>query len=61
MVTIKTQQNLVEVPRHLVALVGVDNLCVYKTGNILIIAKDRATEKIREIVKQLKNENSKYL
>ena len=61
LVTEDSHNNLVDVPDQLVALVGVDNLCVYKTGNILIIAKDSATEKIRGIVSQLKKENSPYL
>lgn len=61
LVTEDARNNLVDVPKHLVALVGVDDLCVYKSDDVIIIAKNSATEKIRAIVNQLKKENSPYL
>lgn len=57
LVSVDSQNNLVDIPDMLVALVGVNNLCITKKDNILVIAKDTRTEQIRDVVKQLKKEN----
>lgn len=56
-VSVDASNNLVNAPDLLVALVGVSNLCINKTGNILVIAHEKATEKIRDVVDKLKKDN----
>jgi len=61
-VTVNSSNNLVSVKDKLVALVGVNNLCIVETNDTLLITKRDQAEKVRQIVAQLKNtENSKYL
>lgn len=57
LVSVDANNNLVDAPDLLVALVGVSDLCINKTGNILVIAHEKATEKIRSVVEQLKKEH----
>ncbi len=53
---IKTEStnNLVDVPKKLVALIGVHDLCIVETDEVLLITKREEAEKVRDIVKQLK-------
>lgn len=62
-VTIDAFNNLVEVPAHrLVALVGVNNLCIVEHGNSLIIIERSKVEKIKEVIKVLHHKKLiKYL
>jgi len=61
-VTVDSNNNLVNVKDKLVALIGVNNLCIVETNDTLLITKRDQAEKVRQIVAQLKNsENSKYL
>ncbi len=46
--------NLVDVPGKLVALVGVDNLCVVEVDDALLITKREDAENVRNIIKLLK-------
>lgn len=55
---IASQNNLIDVPGKLVALVGVDNLCVVEVDDALLIVNRSATEDVRGIVKLLKQRNS---
>lgn len=48
------RNNLVDVPHKMVALVGVDDLCVVETADALLIVKRDQAEHVRGIVKQLK-------
>ena len=48
--------NLVDVPDKLVALVGVNDLCVVQTKDVLLIAHANESENVRAIVKQLKEQ-----
>lgn len=61
---IKTEStnNLVDVPKKIVALVGVNDLCIVETDEVLLIIKRDEAEKVRDIVKQLKQkELNEYL
>ena len=61
-IQINARNNLVDVPKRLVALVGVDDLCVVETDDALVITKRSEVEKIREVVGQLKkNKQIEYL
>ncbi len=51
---INASNSLVDVPDKLVALIGVDDLCVVETNDTLLIAKRSDVEKVREVVAQLK-------
>ncbi|MCL4229787.1 mannose-1-phosphate guanylyltransferase [Candidatus Dependentiae bacterium] len=51
----ESQNSLVDVPDRLVALVGVDDLCVVDTGEILLVAKRQEAEKVKMIVQTLKD------
>lgn len=48
--------NLVNVPKKLVALIGVQDLCIVETDEVLLITKREESEKVREIVKQIKQQ-----
>jgi mannose-1-phosphate guanylyltransferase/mannose-6-phosphate isomerase len=61
-IQINAHNSLVEVPKKLVVLVGVDDLCVVETDDALVIAKRSEVEKVREVVGQLKaNKQVEYL
>lgn len=61
-ITIEAQNNLVDVPDQLVALVGVDDLCVVKTGDVLLITKRREAEQVKKVVQTLKRrQDNSYL
>ncbi len=51
---VNSHNNLVDVPGKLVALVGVDDLCVVEVDDALLITKRHAAEDVRGIVKLLK-------
>lgn len=54
-ITYESHNSLVDVPDRLVALVGVDDLCVVDTGEILLVAKRQEAEKVKMIVQALKD------
>ncbi len=61
-VSFDATNNLVDVKGKLVGLLGVDNLCIVQTDDVLLIAKRDMIEKTRELVGQLKQgENQEYL
>ena len=61
-IQIDAKSNLVSVPNKLVALIGVDDLCVIETDDALLITKRSQAEKVREIVKELKEKKqTEYL
>lgn len=61
-VKVNSNNNLVSVKDKLVALVGINDLCIVETNDILLITKRDQAEKVRQVVAQLKNtENDKYL
>ena len=51
---IKSQENIVRADKRLIALLGVQNLVVVDTPDALLICDRRETERIREIVRELK-------
>lgn len=51
---IDAADNLVDAPGKLVALVGIDNICIVDTGDVLLIVKKNEAEKVKQIVKLLK-------
>lgn len=53
-VSTESENNLIDVPNKLVALIGVNNLCVVQTDEVLLITKREDAEKVRAIVKSLK-------
>jgi len=54
-ISVDSSNNLVDVPKKLVALVGVDDLCVVETEDALLITKRNKAERVRSIVKLLKS------
>lgn len=55
-IAIDAKNNLVDVPHKVVALIGVDNLCIVETADALLITKRDEAEKVRAVVQQLKKE-----
>ncbi len=51
---VDSHNNLVDVPGKLVALVGVDDLCIVEVDDALLITKRKSAEDVRGIVKLLK-------
>lgn len=54
-IAIDSHNNLVDVPKKLVALVGVEDLCIVETEDSLLITKRDKAERVRSIVKLLKS------
>jgi mannose-1-phosphate guanylyltransferase len=53
---LNSNNNLVDVPDKLVALIGVDDLCIVDTGDALLISRRDNVESVKELVRQLKQE-----
>ncbi len=53
-ISVDSHNNLVDVPGKLVALVGVDDLCIIEVDDALLITKRKSAEEVRGIVKLLK-------
>lgn len=53
-VSIDAKGNLVDAPGKLVALVGVEDLCIVDTGDTLLVVKRQEAEKVKQVVKALK-------
>lgn len=53
-IAIDSHNNLVDVPKKLVALVGVEDLCIVETEDALLITKRNKSERVRNIVNLLK-------
>lgn len=61
-IEIDAHNNLVEVDkRMMVALIGIDDLCVVQTNDVLLIAKRSEVEKVKQVVHNLKIQNSELL
>lgn len=61
-ISIDAENNIVEVPEKLVALIGVNDLCIVQTNDTLVIAKRSEVEKVKLVVQQLqKNKQEEYL
>ncbi len=56
-IALNAHNNKIDVPGKLVALIGVNNLCVVQTEDALLIAQSDNTEHIKEIVQMLKKNN----
>jgi mannose-1-phosphate guanylyltransferase len=53
-ISVNSSNNLVSVPDRLVALVGVDDLCVVQTEDALLIIRRDDVESVKKIVERLK-------
>ena len=53
-ISIDSKNNSVNVPNKLVALIGVEDLCIIETDDALLITKRNQAEKVRAVVQQLK-------
>lgn len=51
---VESKNNLVDVQDTLVALIGVEDLCIVQTDQVLLVTKREDSEKVRAIVKLLK-------
>jgi len=61
-VSVDSDNNLIDVKNKLVALIGINDLCIVETDGILLITKKNQSEKVKTIVKKLKkSDNKKYL
>lgn len=56
LVSYKSSNNLVSVASKLVALVGVENLCIVETDDVLLIGDAHAIEHVKQIVQILKKD-----
>ena len=62
LVEIDAHNNLVQVPNSFVAVVGISDICVVQTDNILLITTRDKTDLVKNIVHQLKKEgHQEYL
>jgi mannose-1-phosphate guanylyltransferase len=56
-VAIDAKNNLVDVPDKIVALIGIDDLCIVQTKDALLITKRDEAEKVRYVVQHLQQNN----
>ena len=59
LIEIDAKNNLVDVPNKLVALIGVQDLCIVQTEHALLITNKEHSEKVKNVVNALKEQNSK--
>lgn len=60
--SVSSNNNMVHVPKKFVALVGVENLCVVETDDVLLISNRGQAKKIKQFVQKLKkSEFDQYL
>ena len=52
--SVNANNNMVCAPKKFVALVGVENLCVVETDDVLLITKQGEAEKVKRLVRKLK-------
>lgn len=62
-VSFNAQNNSIEAPNKLVALLDVDNLCIVETDDVLLIGKQGSVEQVKKLLTQLKEDDTlhKYL
>jgi len=59
-ISIKSNNNVIEVSDNtLVVLVGVDDLCIVKTADVLLVLKKDHADQVRDIVEQLRQQGQK--
>lgn len=59
-VSIQSQENVISVPKKLVALIGVEDLCIVETDDVLLIAKRDQTQRVKEVLKALREKNGEH-
>ena len=57
-IEIDSRNNVVEVPKKLVALIGVENLCIVETDDVLLISKRDQTDNVKQILHKLRKKNN---
>jgi mannose-1-phosphate guanylyltransferase len=57
LVQVDAKNNIVDVSDKLVALVGVDDLCIVQTDDALLVTRRNDAEKVRHVVQYLKQNN----
>jgi mannose-1-phosphate guanylyltransferase/mannose-6-phosphate isomerase len=60
-VSVAADNNLVSAPNKLVALVGVHDLCVVETDDVLLICKQSEAEQVRSVVASLRQRKLSHL
>jgi mannose-1-phosphate guanylyltransferase len=61
-ISINAQNNVLNVKDKLVALIGVENLCIVQTDDVLLIAQRDQTDKVKQVISLLKDKkNEDYL
>ena len=61
-VEINSENNIVEAPKKLVALIGVENLCIIETDDVLLIAQRDQTDNVKRVIKKLRiQKDEQYL
>lgn len=56
-ICIDAHNNTIDVPDKLVALIGVNDLCIVQTNDVLVIAKRSEVEKVKQVVQELHSNN----
>ena len=60
-IEIDSHNNLIEAEGHLVALVGVENLCVIKKDDIVLVVHRDHIQKVKQVIDELKKGREKYV
>ncbi len=56
-ISIDSHDNLVSLQHKLIALIGVDNLCVVETDDVILISARQEAEKVKLVLQELKKNN----
>lgn len=54
LVSIDSQNNIVDAPEHLIALLGVEDLIVVQSNKVLLVAKKEKAQEIKKLVEKIK-------
>jgi hypothetical protein len=61
-IEVDSDNNLIDVQKNLVALIGVEDMCIVQTEDILLIAKRSETDKVKLVLETLRhNSFDEYL
>ncbi len=59
-ININSKNNIVDVPKKLVGLIGIEDLCIVETDDVLLISKKKQTDNVKLILNKLKDEKQNH-
>ena len=56
-ISVDSHNNVVNTDQNVVAFIGIENICVVQTEDVLLIAKRDETEKVKQVLEKLKRDH----